>query len=129
MGLTQYLLMEGGRANVGRKTISSLFETVSAAIYLDGGYASAKEFILKHATLDVAHSAKNYKGVLQEFVQGYNDSRPSYRMEKMGKDNDPEFRSVVTALGKSADGYGKTKREAEQEAARKILEILLGSAP
>ena len=42
LGIQKYLLVSGGRANVGKKTVSSLFETVIAAIYLDGGYVSTR---------------------------------------------------------------------------------------
>ena len=52
LGLQSYLLISGGRANVGKKTVSSLFETVIAAIYLDGGYMPAKAFILAHGRLE-----------------------------------------------------------------------------
>ena len=45
LGLKDFLLIEGGAANVGDKTVSSLFETVTAAIYLDSGYRAAKKFI------------------------------------------------------------------------------------
>ncbi len=124
LDIAQYLLVEGSRANVGKKTISSLFETVTAAIYLDGGYAPAKKFVLGNAILDGGKATKNYKGVLQELVQKYGVARPVYRMEKTGKDNAPAFRSEVTAFDKTADGRGKTKREAEQEAAQKLLEKL-----
>ncbi|MBQ5930135.1 MAG: ribonuclease III, partial [Clostridia bacterium] len=38
LNLQKYLLIEGGKANIGKKTVSSIFEAVAAAIYLDGGY-------------------------------------------------------------------------------------------
>lgn len=51
-GLDDYLLVVGSSANVGKKTVSSLFETVVAALYLDGGYEVAKTFILAFGGLE-----------------------------------------------------------------------------
>lgn len=47
LGLKDFLLIEGGAANVGDKTVSSLFETVTAAIYLDSGYRAAKKNLFR----------------------------------------------------------------------------------
>ena len=66
LSLKNFLLVEGGEANVGGKTVSSLFETLSAAVYLDGGYEAAKRFILEHLAVS---RGENYKGELQEFLQ------------------------------------------------------------
>ena len=66
LGLEKYLLVSGSRANVGKKTVSSLFETVIAAIYLDGGYAPAKDFILKFGLDHIKPQEQNAKGALQE---------------------------------------------------------------
>ena len=60
LGIQKYLLVSGGRANVGKKTVSSLFETVIAAIYLDSGYAPAKEFILKYGRLEEGYRARDH---------------------------------------------------------------------
>ena len=124
LDIKDYLLVEGSKANVGKKTISSLFETVVAAIYLDGGYDEAKRFILKHGVLELQKSCENPKGVLQEFLQGIGKPTPQYVCEKEGKDNAPVFRCRVTALGKSAQGEGNSKKQAEQNAARALLEVL-----
>ena len=126
LGLEGYLLVEGGRANIGRKTVSSIFETVLAAIYLDGGYAAAKKFILSHGRLEEQLPPKNYKGDLQEFLQKRGVSAPTYSTVKSGKDNTPVFEATVSALNKSAVGRGGSKKEAEQAAARSILDKLLG---
>lgn len=124
LGLQKYLRIEGGRSNVGKKTVSSLFETVVAAIYLDGGYASAKAFILKHGRLETQAQTENHKGALQEWLQGKGEQPPVYRTEKSGKDNAPVFRATVTAMGKQAIGEGGSKKEAEQQAAKALLDKL-----
>lgn len=121
LGLQEYLLVSGGRANVGKKTVSSLFETVIAAIYLDGGYAPAKAFILEHGRLETQPVPTNYKGALQEFLQGKGEQPPIYQTEKSGKDNAPVFYAKATALGKQATGEGGSKKEAEQQAAKALL--------
>ena len=124
LGLQKYLLIEGGRSNVGKKTVSSLFETVIAAIYLDGGYAPAREFILAHGNLETQEKSVNYKGVLQEFLQGNGERPPVYETEKSGKDNAPIFFAKASAKGMFANGEGSSKKEAEQQAAKLLLETL-----
>ena len=121
MGLQKYLLVAGGRANVGKKTVSSLFETVIAAIYLDGGYVPAKEFILSNGRLEKTAVSVNYKGKLQEFLQKRGEPAPIYVTEKSGKDNAPVFLAKVSAMGACATGEGGSKKEAEQEAANALL--------
>lgn len=121
--LQKYLLIEGGRANVGKKTVSSIFEAVAAAIYLDGGYEEAKKFILRYAVFKKL-SRENPKGELQEFLQAQNKELPVYTCEKEGKDNAPIFRCQAKADGQTAYGEGKSKKQAEQAAAEKLLKKL-----
>ncbi len=124
LGLDKYLLIVGGKANVGKKTVSSLFETVTAAIYLDGGYAAAKDFIFRHAILKSQDAEKNPKGALQEYLQSMGEQPPAYTFKKEGKDNQPVFRVTVTALGKTAEGEGGSKKQAEANAASSLLKAL-----
>lgn len=124
LDLGKYLLLSGGRANVGKKTISSLFETVTAAIYLDGGYTAAKEFIYRHAILRSVDAEDNPKGALQEYLQSMGEQPPAYSFEKEGKDNAPTFRVKVSALGKTAEGVGGSKKQAEAKAASALLKAL-----
>ncbi|MBE7080487.1 MAG: ribonuclease III [Clostridiales bacterium] len=124
LGLQKYLRIEGGRANVGKKTISSIFETVVAAIYLDGGYAPAKAFILQHGRLETQAQTENHKGALQEWLQSQGERPPVYQTVKSGKDNAPVFEATVTAMGQNAFGSGGNKKEAEQQAAKMLLDKL-----
>ena len=124
LGIEKYLLVEGSRANVGKKTVSSLFETVIAAIYLDGGYAAAKEFIQKFGLDHIRPQAGNAKGELQEYLQDLGEKPPVYKTEKLGKDNAPVFYATATALGKTEKGEGKSKKQAEQSAAANLLREL-----
>lgn len=127
LGLENYLLAEGGRANVGKKTVSSLFETVTAAIYLDGGYAAAKAFVEKFGLAHIRPQAENAKGELQEYLQNLGEKPPVYKTEKIGKDNAPVFYATVCALGKTEKGEGASKKSAEQSAAANLLRELRGN--
>jgi ribonuclease-3 len=121
MGLTQWLRHECGE-KLGKKTVSSLYESVLAAVYLDGGMQAAKAFVEAHPPAE--NSTRNYKGDLQECLQKQGYPLPEYSFEKQGKDNDPTFRCVALAQGKRGEGEGKTKRAAEQAAAKALLSIL-----
>lgn len=126
--IKRYLRIFGGRDNVGKKTVSSLFETVVAAIYLDSGYDGAKRFILNFLlSRPQTAEEENAKGGLQEFLQRVGEELPEYQTEKTGKDNAPLFVATVRAMGKSAVGEGRSKRQAEQMAAAKLLSALKGS--
>lgn len=125
LGLEGYLLISGGKSNVGKKTVSSLYETSLAAIYLDGGYASAKAFVEKTLLEEKTVSEGNPKSRLQEFLQSKGWALPVYESKKKGKDNAPVFECKVSAQGKTAYGEGGSKRQAEQNAARSLLDKLL----
>lgn len=118
--LDKYLLKEGGRQNVGSKTVSSIFEAVVAAIYLDGGYKAAKKFVLKHGNLRAVEN-DNPKGALKEFLEKRGEDAPVYQTAKTGSDNAPLFHCTAFALGESAFGEGKTKKQAEATAAARLL--------
>ncbi len=124
LDVKKHLRIVGSSSNVGKKTISSLFETMIAAIYLDSGYAEAKKFILRFGGLEEKAQGQNAKGALQEFLQKRGEEMPIYQTEKFGKDNEPLFRTQVTAQGKMAQGEGKSKRLAEQAAASALLQTL-----
>jgi ribonuclease-3 len=125
LGLQNYLLVSGGKANVGKKTVSSLFETVIAAIYLDGGYDAAKKFIVKYVRLEEQSAPANHKGALQEFLQSKGETTPTYETVKSGKDNAPTFVAKAEAMGETATGEGSSKKEAEQQAAKNLLDKLV----
>lgn len=122
LGVYRYLVFSGSAENLGDKTKSDLFEAIVAAIYLDGGYGAAKAFVLKHGNLSLEDSSKNPKGELQEWLQGRGEEPPVYsRPIKTGKDHAPSFKCTVSAMGESAEGAGKTVKEAESFAASRLL--------
>ncbi|MBQ8322664.1 MAG: ribonuclease III [Clostridia bacterium] len=121
LGIWQYLLASGTEYNVRGKAKSSLFEAVAAAIYLDGGYKAAKRFVLEHGNVHFDVQVGNPKGELKEFLEKRGAEEPVYEVEKTGKDNSPYFHCVAYALGESAKGEGRTKKEAEATAAARLL--------
>lgn len=112
--------------HMGEKRISSLYEALVAAIYLDGGILPVQNFIEK--TLSFANRAEeNYKGQLQEFLQSKGSEVAEYTLlDKVGQDHAPAFVVEACANGYTAKGRGKKRRDAEQEAAKKLLQLLQG---
>ncbi len=122
LDIFKYLLYFGGERNLGDKTKSSLFEAVIAAIFLDGGYFAAKKFVLAHGNIGIYGEQENYKGRLQEFLQGRGEQPPAYTQHrKEGPDHAPVFYCRAEAMGEFAEGEGKSRREAEMRAASRLL--------
>lgn len=116
----------GGR---NRKSIlSDALEAVIGAIYLDGGFERAKEFIHRFILTDIEHKKLFYdsKTILQEVVQGSYDEPLHYvLLAEEGPDHDKSFR-VEARIGDKVigAGCGHTKKAAEQEAAYQALLLL-----
>ncbi len=125
------LLGKGEEATGGRKRISIIadaFEAVIAAIYLDGGIESARKFVLNYMEDIICDSRKgkifrDYKTHLQEVLQGKGENNIWYKLvEEKGPDHNKSFvmqvgtNEVVLGLGE-----GKSKKEAEQLAAKVAL--------
>lgn len=127
--LGKYLLLGKGEEQTGgreRKSIlSDALEAVIGAIYLDGGFANAKEFILKYILNDLEHKKLFFdsKTILQEVVQGNFSEELHYRMlREEGPDHNKRF-IMEAMIGDTAygQGEGRTKKAAEQEAAYQTL--------
>ena len=125
MRLGDYLLIGKGEELTGGRQRSSILsdalEAVIGAIYLDGGFASAKEFVLKYILTDIAHKQLFYdsKTILQEIVQGQNMGAMEYGLiAESGPDHAKLFTVELSIGGKPVStGSGHTKKAAEQEAA------------
>ena len=115
----------GGRKR--KSVLSDALEAVIGAIYLDGGFANAKEFVLKFVLTDIEHKKLFYdsKTILQEVVQGEHEQLSYVLLEEKGPDHDKCF-TVGVVIGKKqiAVGMGHTKKAAEQEAAYQALLLL-----
>ncbi len=133
--LGSYLYLgKGETATNGRNRSSILadaFEATLAALYLDGGYENAKKFCLPFIEESVEKAInglmfKDYKTSLQEIVQKNKGEILTYKLEKEeGPDHDKKFYINVylnsNIIGK---GIGRTKKDAEQNAAKEALELM-----
>ena len=113
----------GGRSRPS--VVSDAFEAVIAALYLDGGMEVARKFILPFIT-EGKHAEADYKTRLQEIVQQNPEERLSYVVEsESGPDHDKHF---VVAVRFNSDrvarGEGRSKKAAEQCAAKEALKLL-----
>ena len=134
LGLRRYIrLGRNEECNGGRDRVSiqaDCVEAIIAAIFLDGGIEPAERFILAHVLKDLrpgAHRARSdYKTVLQELLQRDGGTAPSYRIVgESGPDHNKTFTARVALHdGAWAEGEGKSKKEAEQAAARNALKRL-----
>lgn len=125
------LLNESEAKSGGRQRESILADTIEAiigAIYLDGGLDAVRRFITEHITSRLDPMLKNgslinYKSILQEYCQRMNFKGPNYSVENMfGPDHDRTFTVAVTVNGrKQGYGKGRSKKKAEQNAAREAL--------
>lgn len=135
-GLTMddYLLLSKGESrDTGRARqyiLANTFEAVIGALYLDGGYEAAREFIAAHLfplAEEVVEKRlwQDAKSHFQEKAQEKAGITPEYRTEKqMGPDHDKRFFIGVFLGGERiAEGEGKSKQEAEQDAAEKALKV------
>ncbi len=133
--LGDYLLLgKGEEQTSGRKKpsiISDAFEALIGAIYLDGGFEEALRIIAKLFSLllnkiNIGKSINDFKTELQEYSQDTFQSPPEYRVEKeTGPDHDKTFYvSVYLKKKLMGRGKGKSKKEAEQKAAKETLACL-----
>lgn len=106
-------------------------EAVIAAIYLDGGMDYAEKFIIENLKEEIEIASKHvgdkdYKTVLQEKLQIHGDVKIEYELIKeSGPDHDKTFQVKVKCNNKVlAEGKGKSKKEAQMQAAKKALENL-----
>ena len=134
INLGSYLMLSNGeRRNGGANRpsiVSDAFEALIAAIYLDGGMEPAKKHILRFVIPEIEnhkhHSFKDYKTVLQEIIQKNPGERLEYRLVgSTGPDHDKHFKvEVLLNSNVIGRGGGRSKKEAEQQAAREALELM-----
>lgn len=134
IGLGDYLRLGHGEEMTGGRTrpsiIADAFEALIAAIYLDSGIESAREFVLPFVIEMLEHedslSFKDYKTILQEIIQQNPEEKLVYKLVgEKGPDHDKRF--VVEVLLNSnviGKGQGRSKKTAEQMAAKEALELM-----
>ena len=110
--------------------LADAFEAVLAAIYLDGGIEPATKFVLGFVKRSLAHVEnvpfKDYKTLLQEIIQKNPEERLSYNLVgESGPDHDKRFEvNVMLNSNIIGHGVGKSKKSAEQLAAKEALELM-----
>lgn len=130
--LGRYIYLGKGEERMGGRRRASIladaFEAVIGAIYLDGGLENARRFVLDFVkkAADEQLSFVDYKTVLQEIIQKNPDEHLSYAVvAESGPDHDKRF-EVEVYLNSNTIGYGKgkSKKIAEQQAAKQALELM-----
>lgn len=127
--LSSYLLLgKGEEATGGRERasiVADAFEALIGAIFLDGGIENAKTFVRRF--IDAAHlSLQDYKTLLQEIIQKNPGERLSYVVaDESGPDHDKNFKvQVFLNSNPIGSGTGKSKKQAEQHAAKEALSLM-----
>ncbi len=128
------ILSRGEETSGGRERASTLadaYEALLGAIFLDGGFDAASEFILREfendfGALSEISGIENPKGELQELLQSRSPLAPEYKtVSATGPDHDREFECIVQHEGvELARGRGKSKKAAESDAALAALKKL-----
>ena len=134
LGVGDFLRLSRGEQNSGGKDRPSIladaFEAIIASIYLDGGLEEARKFILRFVLPEIENpkpkAFKDYKTALQEIIQQNPEETLEYVLiGESGPDHDKHFVVEVhlnsNVIGK---GGGRSKKEAEQQAAREALELM-----
>jgi ribonuclease III len=137
LGISEYLILGRGEihshGNEKNSILSSALEAVLGAVFIDGGYEKASEIIgrLFEARIKNIKSSQkymDYKTQLQELIQSKHKTAPQYVIEKTtGPEHQKVFQvAIMLASQKLSTGIGRSRKEAEQDAARSVLEKIKG---
>lgn len=133
ISLGDFIFLGKGEENMkGRErpsTLENTFEALTAAIYLDGGLENARSFVtgFLEKSINTHHICfKDYKTLLQEIIQQNQGEVLNYLITgESGPDHDKRFEAEVhlnsNVIGK---GTGRSKKQAEQEAAKEALQLM-----
>jgi ribonuclease-3 len=137
LGLGEQLILSRGEETHGGRerpsTLADAFEALLGAIFLDGGFETAREFVLREFSAALSPTAAagetdndNPKGELQELLQARSPQAPQYQtLSATGPDHDRVFECTVHHEGvELARGTGKSKKAAESDAALAALKNL-----
>ena len=134
LGLTDLLSLGkgmSGRGDLPPSLSAGVYESLVAAIYLDGGREPVREFILRHMRPMIEQAAEsahqqNFKSVLQQYAQRHLSSLPVYKLlSQQGPDHSKQFQVAAEIGGHRYPGaWGASKKQAEQEAALLALREL-----
>jgi len=110
--------------------LADTFEAVVAAVFLDGGFDVANRIVEIHLghlidEMQTLSATQDFKSQLQELVQVNQQQMPEYAVvAENGPDHDKTFRVRLIVLDLITEGRGKSKKQAEQDAAKNALDIL-----
>ena len=131
LGLPQFMFLGNGIAARNKIPLSlsaAVYESLIAAIAIDGGFEPVTAFILKHmvAAIDAAVASEhqdNYKSQLQQYAQRTSGATPSYELlDEKGPDHSKCFEVAVNIAGRRyTSAWGPSKKDAEQRAAYNTL--------
>ncbi len=138
--LFDFIMMSDSAAHAGAKgsdtIIADTYEAVVAAIYLDGGFEEARKFVKRQVLAAVESGSvntddENYKSRLLEYSQARGLGVQRYStVKEEGPDHDRTFTVEVFLTNQCrGSGSGKNKKEAEQAAANKALDVLTAGEP
>ena len=138
LDLGRYVEVSDNARRAGVSTMDSVLadalEAVFGAVFMDGGFEASRRTILRllpDNLGDVVYQEEsiNYKSLLQEYIQALHKVPPRYRVHSTtGPDHDKEFAVEVVVKGNIlGSGTGKTKKDAEQKAAREAYRRLTNS--
>lgn len=136
LGLGAWMRLGKGEERSGgrnkERILSACYEAVVGAVFRDSGYGAARTMVARHFSDAVitGRPPSDFKTALQELVQERGAGTPTYRLiQERGPAHDRRFAVEVVLLGRPmAGGTGSSRKEAEQEAARKAIELLEGGA-
>lgn len=136
LGLQEFLFVGKGVAvqkHVPNSILAALFEALVGAIYLDGGFEAARDFILRVVDDEINRAAEsltgvNYKSLLQQFAQKDLGRVPTYVvLDEQGPDHSKCFHVAAVIGHRTFDpAWGASKKVAEQRAAQNALVELTG---
>jgi len=138
LGLQEFLILGKGMSShpsVPPSLLADVFESLAAAIYLDGGDPAVRDFIQRFIGPEIELAATgelggNYKSLLQQLAQRENGSTPTYQLlDEKGPDHSKCFK-ISAQIGRTLyqPAWGRNKKEAEQRAARNALAEINGEA-
>jgi ribonuclease-3 len=138
LGMQEFLILGKGMTtspSVPPSLLADVFESMVAALYLDGGNEVAREFLIRHISPEIELAAggemgTNYKSMLQQLAQRENGMTPVYQLlDEKGPDHSKCFK-IAAQVGNNRfeAAWGRNKKEAEQRAARNALCEIHGKA-
>lgn len=118
------------------KILANAFEALIGAIYIDGGLENTKNFVMDIFSEELNNLSKipydDYKSIIQEYFQAKFNKKPVYKVEEINH-KDFHFKAILCIDDKDISiGYGKNKKNAQKNAAKKAVEVLIkdyGTSP